>query len=57
MRVSNCAECNRDIPKGEMMFVVYWSVDIEANEAPVYYICINCTRDYLREPMTPGGRI
>ena len=56
MRVSNCAECNRDIPMGEMMFVVYWSVD-NPEEVPVYYICIDCTRDVLREPLTPGGRI
>lgn len=56
MRIKNCAECSKEIPYGEMMFVVYWSVD-SGDKPPVYFICLSCAQDYTREKMVPGGRI
>ena len=57
MRIGNCAECSRDIPNGEMMFPVYWSVEYDSGEVEIRFICRECAQDALREPLTPGGRI
>jgi hypothetical protein len=57
MRVSNCANCPKEIPKGEMMFPVYWSVEYESGDVELRFICKSCMQDELREPQVPGGRI
>ena len=56
MRVKNCAECDREIPIGEMMFMVYWSV-VNMSETRANFICKTCMQNALREPLIPGGRI
>ena len=56
MRVNNCADCQRDISKGEIMFPVYWSIDSE-DDPQVYFLCKECTQNELREGSVPGGRI
>jgi hypothetical protein len=53
-RVTSCAECECWIPMGEIMFPVYWSV---SSHSQMNFICRECMRGYLREPIVPGGRI
>jgi hypothetical protein len=55
-RIQNCAECEKWIPHGEIMFAVYWAVD-HPNAVNVNFICKDCMQNELREGIVPGGRI
>jgi hypothetical protein len=56
MRIENCAECDKDIRHGEIMFSVYWSV-ATMHGTKVNFICQQCMQGFLREPVVPGGRV
>lgn len=56
MRVSNCAECEKVIEVGEIMFPVYWSVD-GTGTIQFNFICQDCMKNYMREGRVPGGRV
>jgi hypothetical protein len=56
MRVKNCAECKDDVPYGQVMFVVYWSVKSE-DEPQLNFVCKGCAKSYVRENITPGGAL
>jgi hypothetical protein len=55
--VNNCANCPKEVVKGEMMFPVYWSVEYDSGDVELRFICLHCFQDAVREPRTPGGRI
>lgn len=56
-RIKNCADCERYIGRGDVLFPVNWSLEYKGDEPTVFFICQDCMKDYMREAVTPGGRI
>jgi hypothetical protein len=56
MRVSNCADCRKEIAIGEIMFPVYWSLE-STEDVQLSFLCKDCVKNELREGLVPGGRL